>query len=769
MAQTPHPRVFISYTHDSKEHKNNVFNLSQRLIDWGIDCYIDQYEMDPPEGWPKWMSSQLKAADFVLVAATPTYLKRFEGEEELGKGKGAKWEGGIVIRKLYESEGVNTKFIPIVFRIEDVSSIPEPLTEKTYYDVSTKEGFELMYRRLTNQPPVIRGKPKELRILPPSNVPEDTVIDSKLATSLKLGNENNNPPSASYLHGESTEMESKEKALDKVPLQELTTKEQDYKTPNTEVEPSLPDPLYFDPMSLLEHSVLTFPLSKFFEENRRYEAKHSTTLTYPVIIELNRQYAGSSTDARNRVLSILSGILKEIQETGLINNEPTKSGTNGIKSAISGQYIFATLQESVIRELARRDRLLSDSDSHGRAKQAIYRIWPDFEVKAFSGATLGTIKANVAHQSFGAVGEGIVWAVIDSGIDQEHPHFKLHANLLLNPPLSHRDFTIQNETFSINSSIPQNNETLSGSIGHPLEDTYGHGTHIAGVIAGEIKASSQEGQQKNIAAAHFFRDEYNRLIKSYETVNYISGVAPRCKLLSLKVLNENGGGSCSSIISALEYINQINEYGRRIIVHGVNISVGYTFNPTWFASGLTPLCNEINRLVESGVVVVVPAGNTDYGFVKNEYSSVLPNMFESTIGDPGNAELAITVGATHGFLPHVYGVSFFSSKGPTADGRLKPDIVAPGEKILSCDSGQRRKRMGYEELVAEYKEESGTSQAAAHVSGAVAAFLSVHKDYIGRPKETKKVFLESSKDLGRMAAYQGYGLLDLKNAIEQAK
>jgi hypothetical protein len=60
-----------------------------------------------------------------------------------------------------------------------------------------------------------------------------------------------------------------------------------------------------------------------------------------------------------------------------------------------------------------------------------------------------------------------------------------------------------------------------------------------------------------------------------------------------------------------------------------------------------------------------------------------------TINDPGNADLAITVGSTHRDMPHVYGVSYFSSKGPTGDGRDKPDLVAPGEKILSAAAGQR--------------------------------------------------------------------------------
>lgn len=60
-----------------------------------------------------------------------------------------------------------------------------------------------------------------------------------------------------------------------------------------------------------------------------------------------------------------------------------------------------------------------------------------------------------------------------------------------------------------------------------------------------------------------------------------------------------------------------------------------------------------------------------------------------TINDPGNSALAITVGATHKDSPHTYGVSYFSSKGPTGDGRAKPDLVAPGERILSCAAGKQ--------------------------------------------------------------------------------
>ena len=83
---------------------------------------------------------------------------------------------------------------------------------------------------------------------------------------------------------------------------------------------------------------------------------------------------------------------------------------------------------------------------------------------------------------------------------------------------------------------------------------------------------------------------------------------------------------------------------------------------------------------ESGVVVVAAAGNR--GYQKFETKDGLYESYAAfSVTDPGNAEDVITVGATHGNWPHTYGVSFFSSRGPTGDGRLKPDLVAPGERI----------------------------------------------------------------------------------------
>jgi subtilisin family serine protease len=259
-------------------------------------------------------------------------------------------------------------------------------------------------------------------------------------------------------------------------------------------------------------------------------------------------------------------------------------------------------------------------------------------------------------------------------------------------------------------------------------------------------------------------------------------MAPRCKLLSLKVLDDNGEGETSNLIAAIARIQRINGYGRRLLIHGVNMSVGYQFEPEWFACGQSPLCVEVDRLVRSGVVVVVAAGNSGYGQVETEFYGHQPAGLDMTIDDPGNAELAITVGATHRDMPHVYGVSYFSSKGPTGDGRAKPDLIAPGEKILSCAAGNARaditkevkkemRRRGEktpqdEPVACDYLEESGTSMATPHVSGVVAAFLSVRREFIGNPERVKEIFLTTATDLNREKYFQGRGLVDLMRAIQ---
>ena len=251
-------------------------------------------------------------------------------------------------------------------------------------------------------------------------------------------------------------------------------------------------------------------------------------------------------------------------------------------------------------------------------------------------------------------------------------------------------------------------------------------------------------------------------------------MAPLAKLVSLKVL---GAGDLttrvSRVIRALAYVRETNASSDKLPrIHGVNLSLGYEFAAEWFACGRSPLCLEVDKLVRSGVVVVAAAGNTGYVTLNPKFASDVTKFSAGmTINDPGNAERAITVGSTHRDSPHTFGISYFSSRGPTGDGRPKPDLVAPGERITSAAAGKNRRLVekahpqGIDDK-AVYVEDSGTSMAAPHVSGAIAAFLSVQREMIGNPEEVKRIFVTSATSLRREAAFQGGGLVDLMRALQ---
>jgi subtilisin family serine protease len=129
----------------------------------------------------------------------------------------------------------------------------------------------------------------------------------------------------------------------------------------------------------------------------------------------------------------------------------------------------------------------------------------------------------------------------------------------------------------------------------------------------------------------------------------------------------------------------------------------------------------------------------------------------------------------HRYRPHTYGVTFNSSKGPTLDGRSKPDVVAPGERITSAATGGLvagvpvlAPKAGDPKQLARYREDSGTSMSAAHVSGAVAAFLSARNEFVGQPDLLKKLFCDTATDLGRHEFYQGTGLIDVMRALSSS-
>jgi hypothetical protein len=159
-------RVFISYSHDSAEHSDRVWELCARLVEDGIECHIDEeVEGMPERGWQRWMEDQIEAARYVLVICTETYLRRMRGMEEPGKGKGANWEGLIITNEIYRREGKNLKFIPVVFSEDDINQIPNILTGATYYNIAREGDYEKLYRHLTRQPRrrlPIRGKIRHL-------------------------------------------------------------------------------------------------------------------------------------------------------------------------------------------------------------------------------------------------------------------------------------------------------------------------------------------------------------------------------------------------------------------------------------------------------------------------------------------------------------------------------------------------------------------------------------------------------------------------------
>ncbi|MDZ4318481.1 MAG: S8 family serine peptidase, partial [Phenylobacterium sp.] len=125
-----------------------------------------------------------------------------------------------------------------------------------------------------------------------------------------------------------------------------------------------------------------------------------------------------------------------------------------------------------------------------------------------------------------------------------------------------------------------------------------------------------------------------------------------------------------------------------------------------------------------------------------------------SISDPGNAEAVITVGATHRERPHEYGVSFFSSRGPTGDGRAKPDVVAPGERIDGP-----LPNLGFGRL-------DGTSMSAPHVSGVAALLMARHPELVSDPRRVKAIIISTATDLGRERHFQGAGLVDALRALQ---
>ncbi|MFF7486228.1 S8 family serine peptidase [Streptomyces luteogriseus] len=348
-----------------------------------------------------------------------------------------------------------------------------------------------------------------------------------------------------------------------------------------------------------------------------------------------------------------------------------------------------------------------------------------------------TIKADAAEQVFSVDTASIGWAVVDSGIDPRHPAFHDWDTTRPTPrPLATRiarsfDFTRVREKLSadvltgglVNWAAALPSVETTPSPGQPARPPPAdqHGTHIAGIIGGWWPELD-------------FR-----------------GICPHIRLYDFRVLDDDGGGDEFSIVTALQAIRHINEQAGRLIVAGVNISLSVPHDVASHSTGWTPVCVECDRLTRSGVVVVTAAGNAGFAGTAR---TVGADYRDISISDPGNAESVITVGSTHRSNPHRHGVSYFSSRGPTGDGRPKPDLVAPGEDIDGPIPGEGIAAM------------HGTSQAAAHVSGAAAMLLARHRELLGRPERVKEILCATATDLARERHFQGHGLVDVLRAIQ---
>jgi len=226
-------------------------------------------------------------------------------------------------------------------------------------------------------------------------------------------------------------------------------------------------------------------------------------------------------------------------------------------------------------------------------------------------------------------------------------------------------------------------------------DPFGHGTHIAGIVAG------------------------NRTAASWVTPEFAGGSAPAARLVDVRVLGANGAGRTSDVIAGIDWvIDHRDTYDIRVI----NLSLGH---PVTEPSATDPLCQAVVRAVAAGVTVVVSAGN--YG-VTSEGNPVLGG-----ITSPGNSPLALTVGAidTKDTLTTSDDeVAAYSSKGPARfELVVKPDVVAPGTRIVSLEAPHSYVGRAYPQwhIAGDgqnaYLRLSGTSMATAVVSGGVALLL----------------------------------------------
>jgi len=488
-------------------------------------------------------------------------------------------------------------------------------------------------------------------------------------------------------------------------------------------------------------------------------------------------------------LSGLSGPMRFLTLTGIM----LWAGQYGMKAQKPENDIIGMIRDgkgskAAADKIAHQllDMFLSDKANDQSEDSSIWQVSLNRNAAPALERSVLAVKADAARTLFEVKCSDIYWAVIDSGIDgtqpafydesgksrivkafdfsrirkivnvdnrnPDSPGFEKRLNDLLRDrgkPLDGKKPLDRKEAKNILVELG-NDANNDRSIHWELAEKFleinpktspaggGHGTHVAGIIgARKYKPKDKDSD------------------KDSEKELGLDGMCPEIGLYDFRVLSDSSDDDNEfAIIAALQYIRYLNDrHSHRITIHGANLSLSIPHDVQNYACGRTPICDECQRLVDNGVVVVAAAGNHGY----HRYETVGASYEGYTafsITDPGNTDGVITVGSTHRYRPHTYGVSYFSSRGPTGDGRLKPDLVAPGERIHSCLPG------------GEWGDLDGTSMAAPHVSGAAAMLLARYSELIGQPHKIKKILCESATDLGRERSFQGHGMLDILRAFQ---
>jgi serine protease AprX len=347
-----------------------------------------------------------------------------------------------------------------------------------------------------------------------------------------------------------------------------------------------------------------------------------------------------------------------------------RAATRGVQPS-SSEPSFTMIPAEAIRITPADIAALSQAED-------VEHVWPDLPVHTCLNTSVPKISVPRVWSEAGLRGQGIKVAVVDTGLDDTHPDF---AGRVM---------------------------AMKSFVSDSARDDNGHGTHVAGTIAGSGAKSGGK---------------------------YV-GVAPEATLYIAKVLRANGGGSMSSVMAGIEWA--VLEQQVQII----NLSLGGS-GPCDGTDALSTLVDEAVR--QAGVVVCVAAGNE--------------GPEERTVGSPGCARYVITVGA----MTDNDAMARFSSRGPTSDGRTKPDIVFPGVNIIAPQAAGTRLGTVIEDG---YVASDGTSMATPHASGVAALMLQANPQL--KAEEVKTLMLAGAVSIGALPNEQGVGRGDAYLAYQKA-